>query len=301
MTEIVPKKVEVQDLAFPEITKLQLDSSFQQLAVIMPEHTQMLEVIKESLPEIQRSTSLFFKTQSQFMDNMMTVSANTPIRNVRQILAEMNQTREAIKEAVLKLKKKEIELRMKQRDLEKETDDLKAEMLQVEIMEIITNAETTRGYVSGAIRKLTNYTEQYNSIVEKHNIKDFTESDFEKEEERYHIMKAFEQGLCSARSHGGIIDEGNHIYFSQIGINGAHAQFEVTQFLLQEQALLKEGKAPTHQAYITFLENMANYFQGSAESYAKTKGMTPMTQIALIQKGDTRLADALLTSDEIED
>lgn len=287
------KEIVVREEAFPEITELQLNDGFQELVAIMPEHSNMLEVIKESLPEIHRSTSLFYKTQSQFMDNMMTVSANTPIRNLRQILAEMNKTREAIKEAHFKLKKKEIELRMKQREIEQELkkkkpDDLKVEMLEVEIMEIVANADSTRGYLSGAIRKLANYTEQYNSIMEKHKLKGFNEEAFEEEEEKYHIMKAFEQGLCAARSRQGMIDEGNMIYFTQIGINGAHAQHRVTEFLQAEQELLRKGMAPTHKAYLDFLEAMAKEFKGCSRDFAKAKGMSTMTQTALIQKGDSR-------------
>ncbi len=284
----------LQDSIFPEITTLELNNSFNQLVAIMPEHNQMLDIIKESLPEIQRSTSLFFKTQSMFMDNMMTVNHNTPLRNIRQILAEMNRTRDAIKETVFKLKKKEIELKMKKREIEVESvksdsDNLKIEMLQLEVMEIIDGADSARGYISGAIRRLTNYTEQYNSIITKYGIQNFTEKDFEKEEEKYHIKKAFEQGLTAARSRGGIVDEGNFIYFTQIGINGATAQFYISKFLNAEQELFKEGKAPTHKAYLDFLEEMAKVFADSAKTYAESKGMCISTETAMIKNGDDRL------------
>lgn len=309
---------DVKDLAFPEITKLQMEDSFNKLVAIMPEHQQMLDVIKESTPEIHRSTSLFFKTQSQFMDNMMTVSHNTPLRNLRQILAEMNQTREAIKEAYFKLKKKDIEVKQKQleaeeffkfiedpkpflkikkfKDVSAREAELKLQMLEIEIQELIAQAETTRGYISGAIRKLTNYTEQYNTVQERHGLQGFTEADFELEEERYHIMKAFEQALCAARTrHDFSIDEGNMIYLTQIGINGAHAQFEIHQYLKAEQEILKSGKAPTHDMYLAFLNQMATHFAGSAQNYANAKGMATMTTTALIQKGDDRF---LLTQKE---
>lgn len=280
---------------FPEITSLQLHDNFKELVEIMPEHKEMLSVIKESLPEIHRSSSLFFKTQSQFMDNMLTVAHNTPLRNLRQILAQMNSTREAIKEAHFKLKKKEIELRMKQREIDQELkkkkkcDDLKVEMLEVEILEIVANAQSTRGYISGAIRQLTNYTEQYNSIMEQYRLQGFTEADFEREEEKYHIKKAFEQGLCAARTrHDRTIDEGNMIYLTQLGINGAHAQMRVREYLKMEDDLLKDNKAPTNKTYLDFLESMYQEFKGSAEKYAKEKGMATVSQTALIQKGDTR-------------
>lgn len=275
---------------FPEITSLELHKSFNHLVEHLPEHKEMLAAIQASLPEVHRATSLFCKTQSQFMDNMLTVSHPTPLRNLRQFLAEMNKTREAIKEAHFKTLKKEVELKMKQRDLENEQDELKREMIQIEIFEIMSGIETTNGYLSGAIRKLANATAQYNAIMEKHGVTDFSEIDFEKEEEKYHIMKAFEQGTMAARTRGGVIDEGNMIYLTQIGINGAVAQKDVYEYLALESKLLSEQKEPTHRMFLMFLENMAAKYQGCAHKYAEHKGMTgTSTESAALKQGDTRL------------
>lgn len=275
---------------FPEITSLELHKSFNHLVEHLPEHKEMLASIQASLPEVHRATSLFCKTQSQFMDNMLTVSHPTPLRNLRQYLAEMNKTREAIKEAHFKTLKKEVELKIKQRDLESEPDELKREMLQVEIFEIMSGIESSNGYISGAIRKLANATAQYNAIMEKHNLANFSEVDFENEEEKYHIMKAFEQGTVAARTRGGIIDEGNMIYLTQIGINGAVAQKDVFEYLSLENKLLSEQKEPTHKMFLMFLENMAAKYHGCARKYAEHKGMTgTSTESAALKQGDTRL------------
>lgn len=283
MSDEVKEVVEI----FPEFKSLQLTSNVNQLVARMPEHKEMIATIQASLPEVQRSTSLFCKTQSQFMDNMLTVSHPTPLRNIRQILAEMNKTREAIKELHFKTRKREVELKIKQREFDKEEDELKRELIEIEIFEAMSNIETATGYLSGAIRKLANYTEQYNNIIKKHNLENFNEADFEKEEEKYHIMKAFEQAMCAARSHNGVIDEGNMIYLTQIGINGAGAQREITDYLIVEQQLLKEGKEPTHKMFLMFLERMAQKYQGTATKYAEHKGMQgTVTEKALLQKGD---------------
>lgn len=285
-----------------DLLQISLNDTLSQLYSTMPEHLEMLHIIQEAEPELVRATSMFFKTQSQWMDNFLTVSHPTPLRNIRQILAQINKTKLAVKENYFKLKKKEIELKQKQREqsllftngditkgLIDPSDDLKAALLQIEIQEIMANAESANGYISGALRTLTNYTQQYHSIVSHYGIGQFTEADFEKEEEKYHIMKAFEQAVCAARSRGGIIDEGNHIYLSQIGINGATAQFYVTEFLTQEQNLLAENKAPTHKAYLDFLDRMYDAFKGSSEEYATKKGILTVTPAALIQNGDTSL------------
>lgn len=333
-------KTTTTDLAFPELTKVQLNESINQLVQVMPEHKQMLEVIQSGLPEIQRASSLFMKTQSQFMDNMMTVSHMTPLRNLRQILAQMTSTRAALREAHHKLKKqdlelegKEIEIRQLERRLERkviksggikigkitilgkdegndeelafqrEKDELKIRQLRAEAEEIVSGSEVTKGYISGAIRTLANYTAQYEEIRKAHGIEEFNEADFEAEEEKYHIMKAFEQALCAARTrHDKTIDEGNMIYLTQIGINGAHAQLRINEYLNGEQKLLQgrpanpelgipavEPRAPSHVDYVMFLERLYAEFKGSAERFAEMKGMTTKSNVALIQQGDTRL------------
>lgn len=284
------KVLETKEELLPEISALSINSSVTDLVNYLPEHKEMLVEIKNSLPEIQRATSLFNKTQSQFMDNMLTVSHPTPIRNLRQILAEMNKTKDALKESHFKCKKKEIEIQMKERDLSFETDELKSAMLKIEVMELYSELETSKGYISGAIRKLTNYTTQYNSIMESMGVKDFNEIDFEAEEERYHIMKAFDQGLTAARSKGGIVDEGNMIYFSQLGINGASAQKEVRELLITEGKLIHEGKEPSYELVLSFLNKMADKYKGCSSQYAKYKGMTgTITEIASLKSGDLRL------------
>lgn len=265
-------------------------STISALIAYDPAHKEMLQVIQDNMPEVQRATSFFGKSQSQFMDNMLTVSHTTPLRNLRQILAEIEKKKSALREAYFKTQKKDVEIRMKQRELDKETDDLKQEMLYIEIQELRTQAAESGLYISGAVRALANYLSQYNSILEKMGKTEFNEIDFEKEEEKYHIQKAFEQGLTAARSRGMVIDEGNMIYFTQIGINGAMAQAEVRGYLILEQEMIQKGLYPTHKDFLDFLEAMSKKYSGSAKAYAEAKGMTgEITKVAALQEGDKRL------------
>lgn len=301
--------------------------AFDEISAYLPEHGEMLQVIEKNLPEIIRETSLFGKTQSQFMDNLLTVSHPTPFRNIRQCLSEIERARNALKEAHFKIKKQEIDMVEKEFELrvlnetpivarieleEKklgrkllncehnlfyQKEDCRKQRLDLEIAEIKSQIEGTQLYISGAVRKITNHIEQINSIKEAHGIKDFNEFDFEAEEEKYHIMKAFEQGLCAARSHHGMIDEGNQIYFMQIGVNGSVAQALVSNFLKREQDLLakamqaKEGETvgvPGHGMVLEFLTQMAERFKGCSGRYAQHKGMRQVTDKALLKQGDTR-------------
>jgi hypothetical protein len=240
----------------------------------------MLERIEAGYPAIRRDTESFYKTQSQFMDNMLTVSCPTELRNLRQILAEINRSKQALQEAHFGTKKKEIEIRKKQAALET-SEGLDAELLTIEIAEIESQIATTQEYMKGAIRKIAAYMTQYESILKRIGKEEITEADFEEDEERYHIMKAFEQGLCAARSHGGTIDEGNQIYFYQIGINGTVAQFEVSRYLQEEAKLIKDNKEPAHEMTVKFLEYVAERFKGCAKRFAERKGMCLLDNTSL--------------------
>jgi hypothetical protein len=264
----------------------------QGLMVTLPEHKGMVENISKNLPEIKRATSLFGKTQSQFMDNQLTVTHLTPLRNLRQILAEMNKSIAAYREADIKSRKKMVEIDILKRDLLKEKDDLKAELISLDIEEKYNQLDSSRNYISGAIRKISNYTEQYNSIKKTHDITDFTEKDFEEEEESYHISKAFQQGICSARSHGGIVDEGNQIYFEQLGINGGMAQHLVSSYLIAEAKIMQKGDEPSYNAYLNFIKDMITKFKGCSLKSSSNKGMTGKpNEVSMLGKGDTSLIE----------
>lgn len=273
-----------QDLQTLETSKIN------SIIAYAPEHSKMLEVIRDNLPEIQRATSLFGKGQSQFMDNMLTVAHTTPVRNLRQILAEIEKSKMALKESYFKQAKKDIEICIKQRDLDLEKDDLKRQLAEIEISEMYSQKESSQIYISGAIRAITNYIEQYNSILASMGVTDFNEIDFEQEEEKYHIQKAFEQGVTAARSRQGIVDEGNMIYFTQIGINGAAAQRDVMDYLVSEGKLLADKEEPTHQMFLDFLNKSSEKYKGCSSTYAKAKGMTgKISEIASLKTGDLRL------------
>lgn len=237
------------------------------------EYQSMLQKIENRYPALKRDTDSFYKTQSQFMDNMLTVSAPTERRNLRQILAEIQKSKMALQEAYFGNKKKSVEVRRKTQALESATG-FDAELLEIEIAELQSQIANTQDYMKGAIRKISAYMTQYDSILKKIGKTKLTEADFEEDEERYHIMRAFEQGLCAARSHGGWIDEGNQIYLYQIGINGMVAQAEVERYLAEEQKIIESGNEPAHEMTTKFLEYCARKFKGCSRQYAERKGMS---------------------------
>jgi len=205
---------------------------------------------------------------------MLDVTAITPIRSVKHTLAELDKTRMALEEAQLKMMKKDIELRQKEHKLKTdlEMDEFEKELLETDILEVKVNMNNIQNSVSGAIRKMNFFTNQYKSILKKLGKDDITEEEYEKEESRYHVMTCLKQALNAARARGGVIDEGNLIYLFDMGINSAQAQAEIYAYLEMENKLMKEGKAPTHEMTMQWLEACAEKFSGEAEKFAERRG-----------------------------
>ena len=242
--------------------------------LVKKEYKQMLTNINSSLPAIKKSSGNFYKSHSQFMGVMLDVTAITPIRSVKHTLAELDKTRMALEEAQLKMMKKDIELRKKERELDdgKYNDQFERETLETEILEIKVNMSNIQNSISGAIRKMNFFTNQYKSILKKLGKDDITEEEYEKEESRYHVMTCMKQALNAARARGGVIDEGNLIYLFDMGINSAQAQAEIYSYLEMENKLMREGKAPTHEMTMQWLEACADKFSGDAEKFAERRG-----------------------------
>ena len=246
------------------------------------EHKPMLMFIEKNLPEITKKTQLFSKTASQFMDNFLTVSKHTPIRNARQCLAEIEKSVSALQEQYFKNRTKSVEIKILQRDMLEEEDDLRRELLEIEAEEKMSQMFQSKKYTNAAVRKINNYMIQYNTILEAHGKTEFNESDFEKEEEAYHISTAFHQAITSARSRGGAIDEGNHIYLAQIGINGNGAQEDVLRLLEAENKVLANGDTPSIQMVTKFLDNMIEKYKGCSEELQEVKKMKMFTEESMI-------------------
>ena len=257
--------------------------------LVKKEYKAMLDNIHTTLPAIKQSSSNFYKSHSQFMDVMLDVTAITPIRSVKHTLAEIDKTRMALEEAHLKMMKKEIELKEKEKQLADGDykNEFERDRLEVEILEIKVNMSNIQNSISGAIRKMNFFTNQYKSILKKLGKEDITEEEYEKEEANYHVMTCMKQALNAARARGGVIDEGNLIYLFDMGINSAQAQAEIYAYLKMENKMMDEGKAPTHEMTMQWLEACADKFQNDSVKFAERRGFTLFDEESL----NTKLLD----------
>ena len=262
------------------------------LPATKPEYKKMLTNIQDKMPAVVRDTSNFHKSHSQFMQVTLDVTAITPIRSIKHTLAEIDRTRAALQEAYINVRKKEIKLKKKTAQLDSCTDPFNRELLEVQIMEIQTHLEGTQNSVNGALRKMNFLVNQHEQLLEKIGKTEITEEDYELEEARYHIMTCMKQALSAARSRNGMIDEGNLIYLFDLGINAAQAQAEMYAYLNMENELIMNGKAPTHEMTLNWLEACADKWADDPAKFAASRGFSVLDKTSLTNKLEDKSEDA---------
>ena len=242
------------------------------LEALPAQYSPMLQKIDAVLPLAKIDTENFNKASSQFKVATLDVVDLTPINSAKHLLAVIQQTRQALEEASIGLRRKQLELKRKELDL-MASEGTDTDELVIDIDELKIHIENIEASGRGAVRRLANALDQYQSILTALGKDHLTELDYENDQARYHIMTAFNQALTAARARGGLIDEGNHIYLFQLGINGAVAQREITALLEAEQEAINNGVAPTHEGVVKWLNLVADKFEQAPEQYAAQRNM----------------------------
>jgi hypothetical protein len=233
----------------------------------------MLKHIVDTMPAIKVSSANFYKSHSQFMGVMLDVTAITPVRSVKHTLAEIDRTRMALEEAHLKMAENDIMIKKREKQLEDDKlDPLEREHIELKLLKLKVQGANILNSIQGAIRKMSFFTTQYKSILKKLGKEQISEEEYEIEEVKYHIMTCMKQALNAARARGGQIDEGNLIYLFDMGINSAVAQKEIYNYLKLENDLIAQGKNPTHEMTMQWLEACAEIFKNESVKFADRRG-----------------------------
>lgn len=254
-----------------------------QITTLPKKYKGMLKHIQESMPSIKNSSSSFYKSHSQFMGVMLDVTHLTPMRSIKHTLAEIDKTRQALEQAHLTMKENDLKISMREKKLEENNlDYLQKELLELKILKLKIDGANTLNSIQGAIRKMSFFTTQYKNILKKIGKDKITEKDFEEEEEKYHIMTAMKQALNAARSRGGQIDEGNLIYLFDMGINSAVAQKMIFEYLDKENQIIKNGKNPSHEMTLEWLNECVSVFQNNSKVFAQKRGFKLIDEKSLL-------------------
>lgn len=245
-------------------------------------YTEMVAKISNALPAIAESSQSFYKTDSQLKVVTLDITDLTDIGAAKHILARIERKKLALKDADIADRKRNLKLKKLRKQYEKAAGE-EAEILGIKILELEYKAEDATNYQRGAIRELTFLVEQYKAICEKLGVAVITEEMYEADQPKAQTIRAFSQALAAARSRQGLVDEGNYIFFQDLGINGAAAQREIISYFEAEQEMLNNGKVPTFEMQYNWLQAVADKFCPEVKRYAQTRGFVPLVEHALAQ------------------
>lgn len=251
--------------------------------VLDKNYNEMVEHISSNLPSILKDSLNFYKSDSQYKNVTLDVTEMTPISALKHVLAVLTKTRGALENASINIKKAEIKKLQKEEEYAK-AEGYDKELLAIDILEIEMGLQESQGYLKGGLRKMSFFTTQYKSILQTLGKENITEEEYELNEERHHIMTAMKQALISSRPRGGVIDEGNQIYMFDMGINGAAAQQEVFSYLTKEGEMLVNGKEPTFEMTMEWLNHCADRFMGCGIKSSYNRGLVSLDNRSLVKE-----------------
>lgn len=250
---------------------------------IAPEYKSMLTNIEENMPSINANSSIFYKADSQLKDVTLNVADITPHMRLKHILARIEKHKLALRDNYYTSKKNIVKIKQKKQELETAIG-FEKELLEIEIEELESGQASSENYIKGAIRQLNFMITQYNSTLAAMGKEYITEEEYELSEAKSHIATALKQALCAARSHNGVIDEGNHIYLFQLGINGTTLQTEMYKYFAKENEMLMAGQEPTHAMQMEWINSMVEKYQNNPAEDIAARNLQQLDMTSLVRE-----------------
>jgi hypothetical protein len=234
--------------------------------------------ICDRLPELHRAKTAVGRKNSQTTSTLMTMTmlADSPYRQMKQCLSQIDNKRNALIEAHFKTKKNKIKIE-KWEDSENELDKVRAEEARVGIEQMRSSAEN-------AMKEIGMYQDIYDEIRTSHGIaEDWDEEDFEASEIENAIRMGFRQSIQNLMSSGKIAISTVE-YWEQFGIHPMVGEKLSREYMASVQKELDKNKHPSVQSLHIFLDQMVETFKDEHKHSLKRIGVDAIVNHAYIYK-----------------
>jgi BMFP domain-containing protein YqiC len=238
-----------------------------------------LTEINDWMPVVNQKVSAFQKQNSQTTTSLMTLNMldSAPYRVLRQILAQVQKKRSALKENMYKLEKKKIKYNKLVSKID--VDDLE----KLEIKKFACDIIDAQGYIEASLKELGGLKRRYEEICKNKCIpEDWDEADFEEQEIEHHIKSMFRNGLRDRLQ--GSHNMGTMEYFAQFGINSIYAYHLIDDYVRQVRSAISAGKGIGIESEYEFLDKMYEIFKNNYKKAAARIGLDSVTHADFLMK-----------------
>lgn len=254
------------------------------------DEAKMNEIV-EFMPEANRAVAAFQKQNSQTTSSLMTLGMLEagPYRTLRQILAQVEKKRAALKENIYNLEEKKLEYeelgkQLKEITTEDLPEGIEERKLCLKRDKIASDIVDATGHIEAALKELGAYKNRYEEVKKNNNIPDnWSEEDFENAEVEHHIKAMFRNAIRDRMQ--GSHNMGTMEYMEQFGINPLVAYAMVDQYINNTRKFMAEKQmAPDINAHYEFFDKMYELFGNEYKKAMKRIGLDNISHADWLMK-----------------
>ena len=241
-----------------------------------------LQKICNRLPELERGKKAVGRKNSQTTSTLMTMTmiADSPYRQMKQCLSQIDNKRNALIESYFNTQKNKVKI-AKWEESDNELDKVKAEEAKVQI-------EQAKVYAENAMKEIGMYQDIYDEIRESHNIPvDWDEEDYEASEIQHAIRMSFRQAIQNLMSTDKIAISTVE-YWEQFGIHPMVGEKLTREYMMSVRNEMNDGKLPSVQSMHLFLDQMVETFKDEHKHSLKRIGVDAIVNHSYIYKNKNK-------------
>jgi len=194
------------------------------------ENSQLVDAALKNVGELQ---NIWNHSHSQWTWKHINFSYHSPIKNMRQISAELARKKSALNEAKWRQVKNEAKIRKIEEELldTVNLDYWREVDLKIKLAELKEGAVEGITYIEGAMKDVLALQEIFEDLKER--VSGFSEHDFEQQESISHLKRSIVQCIRDVRQ-SGVISKGEQEYVEQIGVNPSKLQRIIQGYVKSE-------------------------------------------------------------------
>ena len=200
--------------------------------VTFKDNSEKVDVAIQNTNELH---NIWNHSHTQWMWKHLNLSWHAPLKNMRQISAEISRKKGALNEAKWKHVQNEVKIKKIEEELSKpELLDYWREVdLKIKLAQLQEGLAEGSTHIEGAMKDILALNELFEQLKSK--VSSFSEEDVEKEETKTHLKRRIVQCIRDIRQ-GGSITKGEQEYLEQIGVNPMKMQNILREYVKSEAA-----------------------------------------------------------------
>ena len=253
---------------------------------------QAVALVNEFLPELDEKTKFFDRNNSQSTLSMMSLTmlnGHSPLRMLRQVLAETEKRKMALAEAQISHAQALKKIDKLQEKVFLEPDN---KIAQAKLRAAFVGIESMESKINGSFKDIATLITAYNNMKENFGVEDWTEEEFEDSEKKHHVRRGFELMYRNLLD-GGRASTSTIEYMQQYGVHPQVGFVEVQGYIAVVNELISKQQIPHSNHLEEFLDAMADkYYKEADKTTERIFGKTDITNtdiVSLIEKKDDKV------------